>query len=98
MLCLQYELVRSSAVLKKQASLLQSLALPRTTSHRRPSWVSEHPADTLAHILTVTDFYEAKIRLAGARSAKDAMRVVAKEIEAEGLHQVANSQEIEDPP
>src|ERR1700721_2632800 len=76
---LQYELVRSSSVLKKQVTLLRTLSLPYASSTRRTSWVSE-PRELLSHILSVTEFYEEKVTKAGASSARDAMEVVSQAI------------------
>ncbi|KII94087.1 hypothetical protein PLICRDRAFT_50074 [Plicaturopsis crispa FD-325 SS-3] len=81
-----YELVRSSAMLRKQSSILQSLANPR--GHRRSSSISERPRDTLAHMLATIDFYEDIIAKAGARSAKGAMQTLGKQIDSDGLHGV----------
>ena len=92
----QYELVRSSSVLKKQASLLKSLALPQSTS--RISLVTERPTEILTHILKTTEFYEEKVEAAGTRTAKDAMCIVAREIEKDGLHRTKDLREIEEPP
>jgi hypothetical protein len=61
------------------------------------SWVAD-PRELLSHILSVTEFYEDKVERAGAVSAKDAMRVVAREIDADGLFGVKESPEIEEPP
>ncbi|KAF8167628.1 hypothetical protein B0H34DRAFT_646029 [Crassisporium funariophilum] len=82
-----YELVRSSPILKKQYGLLESLALPNP-SNIRPSFGNDPIADTLGHVLKVVDFYEGKITQIGARmgNPKDVMKVVADDIEANGLH------------
>lgn len=89
--------MRSSEILKKQAILLYSLALPGSANEQRGSWITEQPTDTLAYILEITAFYEDRISKAGARTAKEAMRVVAKEIEADGLHGAKISREMEPP-
>jgi len=92
-----YELVRSSPVLKKQVSLLQLLSLP--APQRRASWMTDQqPTIMLSRILSVTEFYEEKIAIAGAVSAKDAMDIVAREIEADGLHGVEPAQDMDQPP
>lgn len=82
---LQYEIVQTSAVLKKQTALLQAVGAPQVTS-RRASWQSDETSKTLAHLLSVTDFYGNLIAQAGAHTAKDAMKIVAKDIEKDGLH------------
>ena len=61
------------------------------------SWVSE-PRELLSHILSVIEFYEEKVAKAGATSAKDALQVVSREIDANGLFGVKESPEIEEPP
>ncbi|KAJ7110039.1 hypothetical protein C8R44DRAFT_678676 [Mycena epipterygia] len=91
-----YELVRSSPILKAQLSLLKALALPQT--ERRTSWTTEQPAETLlARLLTTTEFYQAKVAEANAQSAKGAMRVVAGEIDRDGLHGMRDVRETEPP-
>jgi hypothetical protein len=52
----------------------------------------------LSRILAVTEFYEEKIASAGAVSAKAAMQIVAREIEADGLHGVEHPQVADQPP
>lgn len=86
----QYELVRSSSVLKKQESLLHTLAIPQAASR-----ISEQPTDVLVYILGITTFYEDIVAKAGARTAKEAMRCVAKSIEGDGLHGADASRGIE---
>jgi len=88
----QYELVRSSSVLKNQALLLQSLALPH--SHL------PHPTtyeDILASILETVDFYEQKVIQAGASTADDGICIIAREVEANGLHGAKSLPEAEAP-
>jgi len=80
-----YELVQTSAVLKKQIALLQAVGVHQVAS-RRSSWQSDDTSKTLTHLLSVTDFYGNLIAEAGAQTAKDAMKIVAKEIEKDGLH------------
>jgi hypothetical protein len=46
----------------------------------------------------VTEFYEDKVGKAGAVSAKDALQVVSREIDSDGLFGVKNTPEIEEPP
>ncbi|KAJ3516078.1 hypothetical protein NLJ89_g1346 [Agrocybe chaxingu] len=77
-----YELVRSSSVLKKQQELLNFLEPP----FNRPA--VELSLEFLAHIMITTDFYREKISEMGAGigNAKDAMKTVADDIEANGIH------------
>jgi hypothetical protein len=51
----------------------------------------------LASIVTIIEYYETSIKNAGARTAKDAMAVVAQKIEADGLHGVNGLPETEPP-
>ena len=50
----------------------------------------------LSHLLLVTNFYEEKVGQK-SRSADGAMRIVAKEIERDGVHGAGDSR-VEDPP
>ncbi|TFK56653.1 DUF1741-domain-containing protein [Heliocybe sulcata] len=80
-----YELVRSVATLRKQ-NITPDVGSPPTHHRRRQSSASSvvnH--DPLTHILRSVTFYEEKIHTANARSAKEAMRVVAKQVEADGV-------------
>jgi len=93
-----YELVQTSAVLKRQKALLQAVAVPQVAS-RRASWQSDNTSKTLIHLLSVTDFYGNLIAQAGAHTAKAAMKVVASEIERDGLyHGTGEVREHEEPP
>ena len=66
---------------------------PRTA----PGHSDESPSEqALSHLLSVTSFYEEKVG-AKSRSADSAMRIVAKEIERDGIHIVGDSH-VEDPP
>lgn len=80
--------------------LLQTLALPAPGQDKRTSRITqaELPSEILAHILAATDFYEDKIRTANARTATSSMRVVAREIEAEGIYGTSDEREWEEPP
>lgn len=65
--------------------VLEKLALPVSTSRRRPSVPTHSSSDALSNILTVAIHYEAKIREAKATSARSALRAVAKEVDRDGL-------------
>jgi hypothetical protein len=52
----------------------------------------------LSHILSVTEFYEEKLKNAGAVSARDALQVVSREIDADGLFGMKDSPEFEESP
>ncbi|OBZ78701.1 putative glycine dehydrogenase (decarboxylating), mitochondrial [Grifola frondosa] len=77
-----YELVRAAAIIRKQPALLETLALPQSSSSYK----------------RMSDYYEAKIRDAGVQSAKEALRVVAKEQEKDGLNYPKNLHGADDPP
>ncbi|KAF8078888.1 hypothetical protein FPV67DRAFT_1558084 [Lyophyllum atratum] len=79
-----YELVWSSSILKSQTSLLHSLTVQQPDP-RQAIWINRS-TDALASILEIVEFYEYKVSQAGARTARAAMGVVAKEIEVDGLH------------
>ncbi|KAJ6604834.1 hypothetical protein DFH09DRAFT_1123914 [Mycena vulgaris] len=91
-----YELVRSSSILKAQLSLLKALELPQTA--QRKSWTTEQPSEVLLErLLSTTEFYQTKVAEAHAQSAKGAMRVVAGEIDRDGLHGMKDVRETEPP-
>jgi len=96
-----YELVRSSSTLSAQLSLLKTLALPEVEPRapwRRTPWITEQPAETLLlRLLSTTEFYQNKIAEANASSANRAMRVVATEIDREGLQGMKDARETEPP-
>ncbi|KAL1722164.1 hypothetical protein EV715DRAFT_193415 [Schizophyllum commune] len=93
-----YELVRSADSLKKQAPLLKDLALPPRSSSRRRSLNTEPTAaEKLARILNCVEFYATKISEGRARSANQAMRIVAREVDADGLQGVGDGAELEPP-
>ncbi|KAH7886115.1 hypothetical protein F5I97DRAFT_2025897 [Phlebopus sp. FC_14] len=92
-----YELVRSSHVLRKQMFLLQSLGHARSTD-RRVSLRSDSATKSLKHVLSVVSYYEGQLSATSVRSAEDALRVVAKLIEKDGLDIVCDSQDREDEP
>jgi len=75
--------------LKKQELLLKTLALPRS-ANIPPSYGNEPPVESnLTHLLAVTDFYAEKIAEngAGLGNPRDAMKIVADEIDANGIHE-----------
>ncbi|KAG1828100.1 hypothetical protein EV424DRAFT_1471326 [Suillus variegatus] len=91
-----YEVVRSSAVIRKQTLLLESLGQP-TSVDRGASLRSDSASNTLSRILSTAAYYEGKLTSAGTRSAKDAFRTVSKDIEQNGLHSAHNADDT-DPP
>ncbi|KAK0481699.1 hypothetical protein IW261DRAFT_1562992 [Armillaria novae-zelandiae] len=84
-----YELVRAASDLQSQAALLKRLASPESKA-RRHSLVQQ-PTDLLMKIVTITQFYEQKVTQSQARTAKDALRAVSREIEANGLYGLTDS-------
>ncbi|KAJ7619200.1 hypothetical protein DFH06DRAFT_1235619 [Mycena polygramma] len=91
-----YELVRSAPILEAQLSLLKTLALPQT--ERRSSWSTEQSAEILlARLLSSIQFYQTKVTDAHAQSAKGALRVVAAEIDRDGLHGMKDVHDTEPP-
>jgi hypothetical protein len=72
--------------LRKHQLLLRDLQQPQ---HRAPSLSPSYQdiqaAGALAKLIETTDFYEEKIAEAHARTAKETLRAVAKEIEQNGL-------------
>ncbi|EIM92219.1 uncharacterized protein STEHIDRAFT_70825 [Stereum hirsutum FP-91666 SS1] len=89
-----YEIVRSSAVLRKCEVTLHSAS---ALNSRAPSAENYASSVALSRLLSVANFYEEKISSAQARTAKEAMRVVAKHIDQDGLFGVGDG-EIEEPP
>lgn len=75
--------MRASSALKKQGDLLQSLALPRQTAYR------EDAQSALTYIVGVADFYADKVASSGtgiSGNARDVMKIIAAQIEADGLN------------
>ncbi|KAG7452321.1 DUF1741-domain-containing protein [Guyanagaster necrorhizus] len=90
-----YELVRAASDLQSQAVLLKRLAGPESKA-RRYSLVQQ-PTDLLMKIITITQFYAQKVTQSQARTAKDALRAVSREIEANGLYGLTDTREPEPP-
>ena len=85
--------MRSAPALQRLTATLRSITSLQTTStlsHEMPS------EQALSRLLSVTGFYEEKVGLKN-RTANGAMRIVAKEIERDGIHSVGDSY-VEDPP
>ncbi|KAG1885479.1 hypothetical protein F4604DRAFT_103814 [Suillus subluteus] len=91
-----YEVVRSSAVIRKQTLLLQSLGQP-TSVDRGASLRSDSVSKALSRVLSTAAYYEEKLASADTRSAKDAFRIVSKDIEQNGLHSAHDADDT-DPP
>ncbi|KAG2367783.1 hypothetical protein BDR07DRAFT_1469429 [Suillus spraguei] len=91
-----YEVVRSSAVIRKQTLLLQSLGQP-TSVNRGALLRSDSVSKALSRVLSMAAYYEGKLVSADTRSAKDAFRVVSKDIEQNGLQSMHDADDT-DPP
>lgn len=91
-----YEIIRSSAVIRKQTVLLESLGQPMSVD-RGASLRSDSASKALSRILSTAAYYEGKLESAGSRSAKDAFRTVSKDIEQNGLHSAHDADDT-DPP
>ncbi|KAG0707480.1 hypothetical protein DFH29DRAFT_627107 [Suillus ampliporus] len=91
-----YEVVRSSAVIRKQLLLLQSLG-QSTSADRGASLRSDSVSKALARVLSTIAYYEGKLSSAGIHSAKDAFRIVSKDIERNSLHDTHDADDT-DPP
>ncbi|KAI9512521.1 hypothetical protein F5148DRAFT_973492 [Russula earlei] len=88
-----YELVRSALALQRLTAPLRSFITPQGASGLSQESSSEQ---ALSHLLSLTNFYEEKVGL-GNHSANDAMRIIAKEIERDGIHTVGDPY-VDDPP
>lgn len=90
----QYELVHDYQTLEKQVSLLKDLAIPMSPKQKARE---EDPLRILSSILDTTRFYQTKIAAAGARSATQAMSIVAREIDQDGLYGVKETRHVAPP-
>lgn len=88
----QYELVRSAPALRKLKTMLRSLAVPNSSS------LDESPSNALSRLITAATYYEEKIASAQSRTASQALRVVAKNIDQDGIHGLDHESYTEDPP
>lgn len=89
----QYELTRSSSILKSQDSLLKKVDITGAARERGSAISGRTTADSLTMLITVVDFYEAKI--GQTRSANQALRTVAQEIDRDGLQGVEEGRDVE---
>lgn len=65
---------------------MKKLAIPGPRVPLEVSRMKSRVSEALNNILAVVDYYEARIAEARVTSAKDALRVVAKEVEKDGLN------------
>ncbi|KDQ63275.1 hypothetical protein JAAARDRAFT_147418 [Jaapia argillacea MUCL 33604] len=86
-----YELVRTSSILKKQKAVLISVSVPQ--AQKRTPATSHGAQENLARILKVVDFYEQQIGKSGSRTVREAMRVISREIERDGVHGIWDGQD-----
>lgn len=101
--CLQYELLRSQSTLKKQSALLAALevpipAKPTALAKGRVFTLPERSIRALLTLQKVTTSFEEKVATGGSSglSVSGVMKVIAKEVEANGLG-VGRGREIEEP-
>ncbi|XP_006454085.1 hypothetical protein AGABI2DRAFT_113843 [Agaricus bisporus var. bisporus H97] len=93
-----YQLIRFSDGLRKLKISVFDNKKNLATSLNRTSWISARSTEErLDNILKTVIFYEVKVSSMNAKSAKDAMRVVAKEVESDGLHGVKPTLDSEPP-
>ncbi|KAK0465598.1 uncharacterized protein EV420DRAFT_1515077 [Desarmillaria tabescens] len=90
-----YKLVRAASDLQSQATLLKRLAGPESKAQRHS--LVQQPTDLLMKIVTITQFYEQKVTQSQARTAKDALRAVSREIEANSVYGLTDTREPEPP-
>lgn len=89
----KYELTRSSSILKAQDSLLKKLDVTGVARDRGSTISGRTTSDSLAALVNVVDFYEAKI--GHTRSASQALRTVAQEIDRDGLQGIEEGRDLE---
>jgi len=89
----QYELTRSSSIFRSQDSLLKKLDVTGAARERGSAISGRTTSDSLATLINVVDFYEAKI--GQTRSANQALRTVAHEIDRDGLQGVEEGRDVE---
>ncbi|KAI1789820.1 hypothetical protein LXA43DRAFT_1019739 [Ganoderma leucocontextum] len=94
---LVYEVVRSAEVFRKQRAAF--LDEPHSnTSPKHTSGFNTPSSLALNNIIAVSEHYETKLQEAGIRSANQGLRVVAKEIEKDGLSYGEDVHGTDDPP
>jgi len=92
---LVYEFVRSSAVLQKQQSYLQKVTHEGSrinNADRRGS-----SASTMRSILSTVSYYEKKVQEGKTINATAVLRIIAKEVDRDGLYGSKDKNE-DDPP
>ena len=75
--------MRAAPIFAKQRSLLDSLELP-TSGATRGVTLSRRASDGLAVIGATVAHYETK--LSGSQTIKDVMKIIASEIESDGIY------------
>lgn len=90
---MQYELTRFSSILRSQDSLLKKLDV-MSVARGRGSAISWHTTtESLVTLVNVVEFYETKI--GHTRSANQALRTVAQEVDRDGLQGVEEGRDFE---
>ncbi|KAI0639595.1 hypothetical protein C8Q77DRAFT_1044240 [Trametes polyzona] len=96
---LVYEVVRSADVFRKQRTLLDKVANPRSDAlQKRVSGGQSNAAQVLENIVALAEQFEGKLQEAGIRSANQGLRAVAKDIEKDGLSYGADLHGTDEPP
>ncbi|KXN88778.1 UPF0668 protein C10orf76 [Leucoagaricus sp. SymC.cos] len=93
-----YELIRFSDGIQKLNSHIRESTLAASSTSGRTIWISARTTEErLKNIIETVNFYENKISNASAKTVREAMRVVAREIESEGLHGIRLTLDSEPP-
>lgn len=94
-----YELIRFADGIRKLRADVRDSVMVVSSPSNRTTWVSKRTSEErLSNIIDIVSFYENKISNAKAGTAKDAMRVVAQDIERQGLHGVKSINVDSEPP
>lgn len=86
-------MTRSSSILRSQDSLFKKLDVTGVARDRGSTISGRTTSDSLTTLINVVDFYEAKI--GQTRSANQALRTVAHEIDRDGLQGVEEGRDVE---
>lgn len=83
----QYELIRFSDSIRKLRMLVLESTRISVSSSKQTAWISGRSTmERLEGILETVNFYEVKVSSEGAKTAKDALKIVAREIDSAGLY------------
>lgn len=78
----QYELVRSSETIQAQQSIFTSLGFS-DIGQRRASYSGRGATESLNNLMSLVEYYSGKI--GSTSSANSAMRLVARDVDKDGL-------------